>query len=52
MEILNYNFESKFDLICKSIHTADLIAIDTELSGLSVGFDDQVNDYDSVEERY
>ena len=52
MEILNYNFESKFDLICNSIHTADLIAIDTELSGLSVGFDDQVNDYDSVEERY
>lgn len=40
MEILDYNFEEKFELICESIQTADFIAIDLELSGLSVGFED------------
>lgn len=40
MEILNTNFGEKFDFICESIHSADFIALDTEFSGLSVGFED------------
>ena len=40
MDIVNNNFREKLDLMIKSVETADFIALDTEFSGLSVGFED------------
>ncbi len=40
MDIVNSNFRERLDLILRSVETADFIAIDTEFSGLSVGFED------------
>ena len=52
MDIVHSNFLSKIDFICESIRAADFIALDTEFSGLSVGFQDQVHAFDQVEDRY
>ena len=52
MDIVNNNFREKLDLMLKSVETADFIALDTEFSGLAVGFEDQVHAFDQVEDRY
>lgn len=46
MELNNENFAENLDLTLESIRTADFIALDTEFSGLSVGFEDQSNSFD------
>lgn len=46
MDILNSNFTEKLPLILDSVKSADFICIDTEFSGLNVGFEDQVNGFD------
>ena len=46
MDIVNSNFRELLELMIRSIKTADFIALDTEFSGLSVGFEDQVNAFD------
>jgi hypothetical protein len=40
MDITSENFRHKLNGIVKSIESADFIALDTEFSGLSVGFED------------
>ena len=52
MEILIDNFAVKLDFMLESVRTADFIAIDTEFSGLSVGFDDKTHGFDQAEDRY
>ena len=52
MDITMSNFAEKLPGIIKSIETADFVTIDTEFSGLTVGYDDQTNTFDSKEERY
>ena len=52
MELNNENFAENLDGTLESIRTADFIALDTEFSGLSVGFEDQSNSFDQVEDRY
>jgi hypothetical protein len=52
MDITANNFLDNLELIRKSIMTADFIAIDSEFSGLSVGFDDKQHDFDSIEDKY
>jgi hypothetical protein len=37
-------------LVERSIKSADFIAFDTEFSGLAIGYDDERNDYDTVED--
>ena len=46
------NFAEKLPRIIQSIKTADFVTIDTEFSGLTVGYDDQTNTFDTIEERY
>ena len=46
------NFAEKLPLIIESIRTADFITIDSEFSGLTVGYEDQTNTFDDVEQRY
>jgi hypothetical protein len=46
MDILSSNFLDKFDQMVESIHSADFIALDTEFSGLAVGYDDQSHSFD------
>ena len=46
MDILIDNYEEKFDLIIDSVRTCDFIALDTEFSGLCVGYEDQSNGFD------
>lgn len=38
MDIVQSNFLEKLDVILQSIQTADFISLDTEFSGLSIGF--------------
>lgn len=52
MDIVNSNFLEKLDFMLESVRTADFIALDSEFSGLSVGFQDQVHAFDQVEDRY
>ena len=52
MDITSSNFAEKLPLILESVKTADFIAIDSEFSGLSVGFEDQSHVFDSLEDRY
>ena len=40
MEILIDNFAEKLEFMIESIRTADFIAVDTEFSGLAIGYDD------------
>ena len=46
------NFAEKLPLIIESIRTADFITIDSEFSGLTVGYEDQTNTFDDVEQKY
>ena len=46
MDIVDNNFRDRLDLMLKSVETADFIALDTEFSGLAVGFEDQVHAFD------
>ena len=41
MEITSENFIESLPLILRSIESSDFIAIDSEFSGLSIGFDDK-----------
>ena len=52
MEILIGNFAEKLNFMVQSVRTADFIAVDTEFSGLQVGYDDQKHGFDQSEERY
>ncbi len=36
----------------ESVRSADFITLDTEFSGLNVGYDDQTHQFDQVEDRY
>lgn len=46
MDIVQANFLEKLEFICESVRTADFISLDTEFSGLAVGFEDQVHAFD------
>lgn len=46
MEILVNNFAERLDFMIQSVLTADFIAVDTEFSGLSVGFEDKAHGFD------
>ena len=46
MEILVDNFAEKLDFMIKSITSADFITIDTEFSGLSIGYEDKTHGFD------
>ena len=50
MDITSSNFLQHIDLIRESIQSADFMAIDSEFSGLTIGFDDRKHDYDTVED--
>ena len=52
MDIVASNFKKYLELIINSVHTADFVVIDTEFSGLNVGYEDDINPYDQVEDRY
>ena len=52
MEILVDNFAERLDFIIKSVVSADFIAIDSEFSGLSVGYEDKTHGFDQTEDRY
>jgi poly(A)-specific ribonuclease len=52
MDITSENFIERLPLITQSIQTADFMAIDSEFSGLSIGFDDKQHDYDTTEDKY
>ena len=52
MEILVDNFAERLDFMIQSVLTADFIAVDTEFSGLSVGFEDKAHGFDQAEDRY
>ena len=49
MDITISNFKECLPAMIDSIMTADFIAMDTEFSGLSVGFEDQVHGFDQAE---
>ena len=46
MEILVDNFKDRLNFMVESILSADFIAVDTEFSGLSVGFEDKAHGFD------
>ena len=52
MEILVDNFADRLDFMIQSVLTADFIAVDTEFSGLAVGFEDKAHGFDQAEDRY
>ena len=52
MDITVSNFSELLPMMIKSIETADFIALDTEFSGLSIGFEDQTHGFDQAEQRY
>ena len=52
MEVLVDNFADRLDFIVKSIMSADFISVDTEFSGLSVGYEDKTHGFDQAEDRY
>ena len=52
MDITVSNFAETLPLMIRSIETADFIALDTEFSALSIGFEDQTHGFDHAEEKY
>ena len=52
MEILVDNFADRLDFMVESVLSADFITVDTEFSGLSVGFEDKSHAFDQAEDRY
>ena len=52
MDITSLNFLESLDIVTKSIQTADFISMDTEFSGLSVGYEDKGHDFDGPEAKY
>jgi hypothetical protein len=52
MDITQHNFLESLPFVEDSLATADFVAFDTEFSGLSVGYDDEGNDYDTIEDKY
>jgi poly(A)-specific ribonuclease len=52
MNITAANFLECLPLVTNSIYYADYLAFDTEFSGLTIGFDDNQHDFDSLETRY
>lgn len=52
MEILVNNFAEKLNFMVESVLSADFITVDTEFSGLSVGFEDKSHGFDHAEDRY
>ena len=46
MDILLNNFNEKLELMIESVHGCDFITLDTEFSGLNIGFEDQSNGFD------
>ena len=52
MEITSENFIQSLPKILSSIESADFIAIDSEFSGLSIGFEDKQHWYDTTEDQY
>ena len=52
MEVLVDNFADRLGFIVKSIESADFITVDTEFSGLSVGYEDKTHGFDQAEDRY
>ena len=40
------NFAERLEFMIQSVLTADFIAVDTEFSGLSVGFEDKAHGFD------
>lgn len=52
MEITIENFEEKFDIISKSIRSAEFIAFDTEFSGHTTGFQDKPHEFDTLDDKY
>ena len=40
------NFAEKLNFMIESVLSADFITVDTEFSGLSVGFEDKANGFD------
>jgi hypothetical protein len=52
MDITCLNFAETLPAMLKAVEEADFIALDTEFSGLNVGFDDQHHDFDQAEDRY
>ena len=52
MDITIKNFAEKLQFILDSVKTADFIALDSEFSGLNVGYEDIPHGYDEAEQRY
>ncbi len=52
MEILVDNFAERLNFMVESVLSADFITVDTEFSGLSVGFEDKAHGFDQAEDRY
>ena len=52
MEITVENFEERFEVLSKSIQTAEFIAFDTEFSGSHSGISDKPHEYDSFDDKY
>ena len=52
MEILVDNYAEKLNFMVESVLSADFITVDTEFSGLSVGFEDKAHGFDQAEDRY
>lgn len=46
MEILVDNFAERLNFIIESVLNADFITVDTEFSGLNVGFEDKAHGFD------
>jgi hypothetical protein len=46
MEILVDNFADRLNFMVESILSADFISVDTEFSGLNVGFEDKAHGFD------
>jgi uncharacterized protein YprB with RNaseH-like and TPR domain len=49
MEITSRNFVENYELIKKSIETADIISFDFEFGGLEVSADTKTSEFDSHE---
>ena len=52
MEIVVENHAEKLNFMMESVLSADFIAVDTEFSGLRVGYEDEQHTFDQSEDRY